>query len=183
MPSKSHFLCIIRALPLAFMLLILACSGVTPPPPQLMGKPVSMGKAVSVAKIPNLLQTCARVADRDLQDLRGCYDSYYFAMDINVALGTSTPSVNVSFLADVPPGSAPTFNGNMASYNNGTVSFQAGVGNTSLGKGVFQLVSLAGNNNIVIASTNVNINVPNLPALNRPGSSFLRTPMTLMGLR
>lgn len=168
---------LIRILLLAFMLLTLACSGVMPPPSPLMGKPVS------VKKIPDLLQTCARVADQDLQDLRGCYDSYYFAMDIGITLGTSTPSINVTFLADVPPGSAPSFNGNMASFNNGTVSFQAGVGNTSMGKGVFQIVSVAGNNNIVIASTNVNINVPTLTTLNRPASTFLRPPATLMGLR
>jgi hypothetical protein len=179
LPNKNpwRILCIIRAFLLAFMMMILACSGVMPPPPQLMGKPVS------VKKIPDLLQTCARITDHDLQDLRGCYDSYYFAMEIGITLGGSNPSVNVSFLADVPPGSAPTFNGNQASFNNGTVSFQAGAGNTSMGKGVFQLVSVAGNNNIVIASTNVNINVPSLTTLNRPASSFLRTPMTLMGLR
>ena len=174
-PSKSPRL--ILYIILALLLMILSCSGVMPPPQQLAGKPVS------VKKIPDLLQTCARVADRDLQDLRGCYDSYYFAMDIGVTLGGSSPSVNVRFLADVPPGSAPTFNGNQASFNNGNVSFQAGVGNTSMGKGVFQIVSVAGNNNIVIASTNVNINIPSLTTLNRPTSGLPRGPMTLFGLR
>ena len=168
---------ILALLLMGFMLMILSCSGVMPPPQQLAGKPVS------VKKIPDLLQTCARVADRDLQDLRGCYDSYYFAMDIGVTLGSSNPSVNVKFLADVPPGTAPTFNGNQATFNNGNVSFQAGVGNTSMGKGVFQIVSVAGNNNIVIASTNVNINIPSLATLNQPISSLPRGPMTLFGLR
>lgn len=179
LPIKSppRVLYIILALLVVFMLMILSCSGVMPPPQQLAGKPVS------VNNIPELLQTCARVADRDLQDLRGCYDSYYFAMDIGITLGSSNPSVNVKFLADVPPGTAPTFNGNQASFNNGNVSFQAGVGNTSMGKGIFQLVSVAGNNNIVIASTNVNINIPSLTTLNRPTSSLPRGPMTLFGLR
>ncbi len=166
---------IIPALLLGFMPMILACSSVTPP--QMVGKPVS------VEKIPDLLQTCARVADPDLRDLRGCYDSYYFAMDIGITLGSSNPTISVRFLADVPPGSAPSFNGNMASFNNGTVSFQAGVGNTSMGKGVFQIVSVAGNNNVIIASTNININIPGLSAFNRPASSFLRGPMTQIGLR
>jgi hypothetical protein len=45
------------------------------------------------------------------------------------------------------------------------VGFQAGIGNTSLGSGIFQVTQVAGNNNLVVSSMNVNINIANATSL------------------
>ena len=143
----------------------------------------SVSKPVPHRSQAELLQTCAKIADAELQDIRGCYDTYYFAMDVGINMSNSTPRIDVHFTSQVPAGQAPSFNGNMASYNNGNVSFQAGVGNTSMGKGVFNVVCVAGNNNIVIANTNVNINIPGAGNRQFNPWSSLKTPSSLVGTR
>ena len=142
-------------------------------------------KPVPYKSQAELLQTCAKIVDDELKDIRGCYDTYYFAMDIGINMANSTPRIDVHFTSQVPDGQAPSFNGNMASYNstNGNVSFQAGVGNTSMGKGVFNVVCVAGNNNIVIANTNVNINIPGAGNRQFNPWSSLKTPSSLVGTR
>jgi hypothetical protein len=169
--------CAILPLVMAMIPVVFSCSGAQIQ--QVVEKPVPQRSQV------DLLQTCEKIADEKLKDIRGCYDTYYFAMDVGINMANSRPRIDVRFTSQVPEGSAPSFNGNMASYNspNGNVSFQAGVGNTSMGKGVFNVVCVAGNNNIVIANTNVNINIPG--AGNRtfnPMSGFT-TPSSLTGTR
>ena len=147
--------------------------------------PMSVNRVLpQLAETGDLLQTCARVPDKELQQIRGCYDSYYFGLDVGINLATSIPSVNVKFEANVPPDTINNLNftGNMANYNNGTVSFQAGVGSTSLGSGIYQIVSVAGNNNIVIANTNVMINIPSVTSI-IPQTSIFRTPNSLAGIK
>jgi hypothetical protein len=174
-PGRRFF--IILSLVMVMTPLVLSCSGGQIQ--QAVEKPVPHRSQAE------LLKTCAKIADDNLKDIRGCYDTYYFAMDVGVNMNTSKPTIDVQFTSQVPAGQAPSFNGNTASYTsaNGNVSFQAGVGNTSMGKGVFNVVCVAGNNNIVIANTNVNINIPG--AGNRqfnPFSTF-KTPSTLAGTR
>jgi hypothetical protein len=118
---------------------------------------------------PAALQTCAAMPNKQLQQYRGCYATYYFGMDVGINLsGTSAPGISVQFTGIVPDGSvAPVASpgGNQVSFNNGQVAFSAGIGSTSLGSGIFQVVQVAGNNNLVISNMNVNINVDNAASL------------------
>jgi hypothetical protein len=90
-------------------------------------------------------------------------------MDIGINLtGTSAPGISVRFNGIVPDGSAVPVaspGGNQVSFNDGKVAFSAGIGNTSLGSGIFQVVQVAGNNNLVISNMNININVANAGSL------------------
>jgi len=118
---------------------------------------------------PEILQTCAAMPSGDLQEYRGCFASYFFGMDVGINVtGNSTPGISVRFHAMVPDGSpapVPSPSGNQVSFNNGQVAFNAGIGNTSLGSGIFQVVQVAGNNNLVVANMNVNINIANATSL------------------
>ena len=122
-----------------------------------------------LVETPAILQTCAAMPCEELQEYRGCYASYFFGMDVGVNVtGNSTPGICVRFHAMVPDGSvAPVASpsGNQVSFNNGQVAFNAGIGNTSLGSGVFQVVQVAGNNNMVISNMNININIANASSL------------------
>jgi len=118
---------------------------------------------------PKILQTCAAMPSGELQENRGCYASYFFGMDVGVNVtGNSAPGISVVFrgLVDGSTG-VPVRNpsGNQVSFNDGQVSYSAGIGNTSMGSGVFQVVQVAGNNNLVISNMNININVANASSL------------------
>ena len=114
---------------------------------------------------PKILKTCAAMPNKQLQQYRGCYATYFFGMDVGINLASNAaPGIAVRFTAMVPDGSvAPVASpgGNQVAYNNGQVAFSAGIGNTSLGSGIFQVVQVAGNNNLVISNMNININVAN----------------------
>ena len=120
-------------------------------------------------KTPAILQTCAAMPNKQLQQYRGCYATYFFGMDVGINItGTSAPGISVRFNGIVPDGSvAPVASpgGNQVSFNDGQVAFSAGIGNTSLGSGIFQVVQVAGNNNLVISNMNININVANAASL------------------
>jgi hypothetical protein len=120
-------------------------------------------------KTPAILQTCAAMPNQQLQQYRGCYATYYFGMDVGINLtGTTSPGISVKFTGMVPEGSvAPVASpgGNQVSFNDGQVAFNAGMGSTSLGSGIFQVVQVAGNNNLVISNMNVNVNIPNAASL------------------
>ena len=49
---------------------------------------------------------------------------------------------------------------------NSQVAFHSSIGNSPLGTGVIQLVQVMGNNNLVIANTNVTINIKNFQPIN-----------------
>ena len=51
------------------------------------------------------------------------------------------------------------------SAGNGQVNFQSSVGQSPLGTGVIQLVQVMGNNNLVIANTNVTLNIKNFQTI------------------
>ena len=120
-------------------------------------------------KTPAILQTCAAMPNKQLQQYRGCYATYYFGMDIGINLtGTSAPGISVRFAGMVPDGSAVPVaspGGNQVGFNDGQVAFSAGIGSTSLGSGIFQVVQVAGNNNLVISNMNVNINIASAASL------------------
>jgi hypothetical protein len=120
-------------------------------------------------KTPAVLQTCAAMPNKQLQEYRGCYATYFFGMDIGINVtGTSTPGISVRFNGIVPDGSAVPVaspGGNQVAFNDGQVAFNAGIGSTSLGSGVFQVVQVAGNNNLVISNMNININIANASSL------------------
>lgn len=122
-----------------------------------------------LVETPAILQTCAAMPSEELQEYRGCYATYFFGMDVGINVtGNSTPGISVKFLGLVDGSSGlPVRNaaGNQVSFNDGQVSYNAGIGNTSLGSGVFQVVQVAGNNNLVVSNMNININVANASSL------------------
>ena len=122
-----------------------------------------------LVETPEILETCAAMPSGDLQEYRGCFASYFFGMDVGINVtGNSTPGISVRYNAMGPDGSgAPVASpaGNQVSFNNGQVACSMGVGNTTLGSGVFQVVQVAGNNNLVVANMNVNINIANATSL------------------
>ena len=115
-------------------------------------------------KTPAILQTCAAMPNKQLRQYRGCYATYFFGMDVGINLtGNSAPafafrSHRLWFRTAVwPQWQAPEAircPSIMARWPSAP-----GVGNTSLGSGVFQMVQVAGNNNLVISNMNININI------------------------
>lgn len=134
----------------------------------LSSSPVSAQALESLPSIKN----CSLLSDQELAELRGSYDSYYFSMDIGINMASNDPQVNVQYTAQVPSGSpTPALNGGVASFNDGTVSFQAGAGKGTQGPGFYQVVNVAGNNQIVITNTNFTITLPKISNLiSRPGA-------------
>jgi hypothetical protein len=118
---------------------------------------------------PEILQTCAAMPSGDLQEHRGCFASYFFGMDVGVNVtGNSIPGISVRFLGLVDgtsgvPMASPA--GNQVSFNDGQVAYHAGIGNTSLGSGIFQVVQVAGNNCLVVSNMNININIANATSM------------------
>jgi hypothetical protein len=119
----------------------------------LSSSPVS---AQSLQSLPSI-KNCSLLSDKELAELRGSYDTYSFSMDIGISRVSNSPQVDVISASVPSSGPAPAFNGTAASFNNGNFSFQAGVGNGTLGQGVYQVVNVAGNNNIVSSNTNLSI--------------------------
>jgi len=134
------------------------------------------------AKVTNqdVLQTCAVLADQDMAEIRGCYDNIYaFGLDfigtIDFASTMKMIEGKVSAYAIAFKGEHLNTNANFANGNvdvqsggglsfeagNGHVGFHSSIGNSPLGTGVIQLVQVMGNNNLVIANTNVTLNIKN----------------------
>ena len=117
-------------------------------------------RAQALESLPSV-KNCSLVSDQQLAELRGSYDGYYFSVDIGISMARHDPQVSVQYTAQVPSGSpAPALNGGVASFNNGTVSFQAGAGTGTQGPGFYQVLSVAGNNQMVITNTNFTITLP-----------------------
>lgn len=140
----------------------------------------------------DVLKTCAVIQDQDMAEIRGCYDSFYtFGLDFigtidfsDLARSMKTIEGKVSAYATAVNADKLTTNAN---FNNGQVGAQAGaqasgglsfeagnsqvafhssIGNSPLGTGVIQLVQVMGNNNLVIANTNVTLNIKNFQPIN-----------------
>ncbi len=131
----------------------------------------------------DVLQTCAVLADQDMAEIRGCYDSIYaFGLDfigtIDFANSMKKVEGQVSAYAVALNASDPLIVNHTNPYNagvsgtgvsfaagNSQVAFQSSVGTSNLGTGVIQLVQVMGNNNLVLASTNVTINIKNFQTI------------------
>jgi len=133
-------------------------------------------------KNTDALQTCAVLADQDMAEIRGCYDNIYaFGLDfigtIDFAKTMKMIEGKVSAYAvafkgeqlNTPDGSIAKgkVDGGGVSFTagNGQVNFQSSVGHSNLGTGVIQLVQVMGNNNLVIANTNVTLNIKNFQTI------------------
>ena len=125
----------------------------------------------------DVLQTCAVLRDQDMAEIRGCYDSYYFfgmSLDASIDFAGGKPTINgnVTTMAfsnkDITGkgiNNLPVGGGFSFTAGNGQVSFNSSFGRNNLGNGVIQLVQVMGNNNLVIASTNVTLYLNNLPTI------------------
>ncbi len=130
----------------------------------------------------DVLQTCSVLADQDMAEIRGCYDNIYaFGLDfigtIDFANTMKMIEGKVSAYAVAVQGeplktpvanfAGGTANGGGVSFTagNGQVNFQSSVGQSPLGTGVIQLVQVMGNNNLVIANTNVTLNIKNFQTI------------------
>ena len=157
--------------------------------------PVQAQVAEKVTK-GDVLQTCAVLADQDMAEIRGCYDNIYaFGLDFIGTIdfastmkmiegqvsayavafkGQHLDTPNASFAGGKVDGGGVSFEA-----GNGQVAFHSSVGRSNLGTGVIQLVQVMGNNNLVIANTNVTLNIKNFqkitPTVTGPGGfNFLR---------
>jgi hypothetical protein len=132
-------------------------------------------------KTPEVLKICTVVPDRELRELRGRFDTTFFGLDFcgNLDVGTGAFGGSVQFTTNVAPEKV-NFSGTQVSYNNGQISYQAGIGATSFGSGVYSAVVVAGTNNMVISTTNVNLTIQGLKT-----TSFtaLNTPATTIGIK
>ena len=133
-------------------------------------------------KNTDVLQTCAVLADQDMAEIRGCYDNIYaFGLDFIGTIdfantmkmiegkvsayavafkGEQLNTPNANFASGKSDGGGVSF-----SAGNGQVNFQSSVGQSPLGTGVIQLVQVMGNNNLVIANTNVTLNIKNFQTI------------------
>ncbi len=105
---------------------------------------------------PPILETCALVSDSELDTMRGCYDAYYFGMDIIVNLTGGTPVTLVPH-PGMPPETVITSTG--ISYQNSldpSVVYRGGIGPSS----IYQTVQVMGDGKIVTGVVNLNILVP-----------------------
>jgi hypothetical protein len=141
-------------------------------------------------KNTDVLQTCAVLADQDMAEIRGAYDNIYcfgLCFEGTIDLASTMKMIEgkvFAYAATLKGAPLNTPDGNIAhgtvdgggvsfAAGNGQVNFQSSVGHSRLGTGVIQLVQVMGCNNLVIASTNVTLNIKNFqtikPAVTGPG--------------
>jgi hypothetical protein len=73
--------------------------------------------------------------------------------------------------------------GSQVQFNNGNVSFTAGIGQNALGSGIMQVVQVAGSNIMVVANMDVTLNINNAVSLKPTAGIAFTTPGTLAGIR
>lgn len=163
--------------------LIMACATSTPP--------VALQQPREI-KTKAVLETCAVVQDQDLAEMRGCYDTYSFGMNItgdldlgkakNFRIQTNYTQV-VNNATPMPSQVTVSSTGNQVNFSNANVAYTAGVGQNSLGTGIMQVVQVAGQNISVAANMAVTLNINNAISLktNTAGGA-LQTPATLAGI-
>jgi hypothetical protein len=144
----------------------------------------------------DVLQTCAVLPDQEMAEMRGCYDNWYtFALDIigNIDLATRTFGVSAEFKAQVQSSAAQiqanpqplqvSFSNGQAAATDGQVLYRAGIGTNSLGSGIMSVVMVAGNNNLVVANTNVILNISGLNSARSVAYNGLNQSLSRMGIR
>ena len=87
---------------MVMMPLVISCSG------------AQIQQAVETTGIPekpgwSYYKPATKIADDKLKDIRGCYDTYYFAMDVGINMSNSTPRIDVRFTSQVPEGLGSEF--------------------------------------------------------------------------
>ena len=146
------------------------------------GLHVPVQAQVGEVKNTEVLQTRVVLADQDMAEIRGCYDNIYaFGLDFT---GTIDFANTMKMIEGKVSAYAVAFKGEqlntpIANFANGkvdgggvsfsasnsNVNFESSVGHSNLGTGVIQLVQVMGNNNLVIANTNVTLNIKNLQTI------------------
>jgi hypothetical protein len=136
-----------------------------------------------------VLETCAVVQDQELAEMRGCFDIYSFGMSIKGDLDLATKNFSfqmdysqVSSADQVPSNLKKSDTGNQVAFNDGTVSYTAGIGKNALGSGIMQVIQVAGSNVLVVANMDVTLNINNAVGLKPTAGNMLTTPGTLSGI-
>ena len=101
-----------------------------------------------------VLAHCALVPDRELDGIRGRYDSYYFGLDVIVNLAGTGPIFSMTPNPHNTPGTVNTGTG--ISFSDPQVNYQAGVGAHNL----YQMVQVAGDGKTVRGVMNLDVKVP-----------------------
>jgi hypothetical protein len=143
----------------------------------------------------SVFETCAVVQDQELGEMRGCYDVYSFGMSITGTLdlaskkfGLQTNYTQIVNTSTMPSELKVNSTGSQVAFNDGRVSFMAGIGQNSLGSGIMQVVQVAGSNVIVVANMDVTLNINNSVSVGAGAGSgtgagnALRAPSTLAGI-
>ncbi len=136
----------------------------------------------------SVLETCAVIKDEDLAEMRGCYDTYSFGMNITGSLDLASKNfaITTNYTQVVDSSQIPSQlmvnpTGSQVAFKNGNVSFTAGIGQNSLGSGIMQVVQAVGQNIIVVANMDVTLNINNAVKINLPTAAST-LPGTLSGI-
>lgn len=122
-------------------------------------------------KLP-VLADCAPIADRELGNIRGRYDTYYFGLDVIVNLTGTGPLFTMTPNPNNTPGTINTGTG--ISFSDPNVTYQAGIGSHNL----YQMVQVTGDGKTVMGVMNLDIMVSkamlngSLSAINLPRHSL-----------
>lgn len=116
-----------------------------------------------------VLETYAVVQDKELAEMRGCYDTYSFGMNVTGNLDLASRNFNittnytqaVNTASQMPSQVTVSNTGSQVNFSNPNVSYTAGIGQNSLGSGIMQVVQVAGSNVIVMANMDVTLNISN----------------------
>lgn len=137
----------------------------------------------------SVLETCALIQDRELAEQRGCYDVYSFGMSItgDLDMAKKNFAITTNYSQAIDPSKMPsqlTINstGSQVAFSNGNVSYNAGIGQNSLGNGIMQVIQVAGSNVMVMANMDVTLNINNAITLKPTAGTMLTTPGTLSGI-
>jgi hypothetical protein len=144
-------------------------------------------------QIKSVFETCAVVQDQELDEMRGCYDVYSFGMSIkgDLDLASKKFAIQTNYTQIVNSSNMPSdlkvnSTGSQVAFNDGRVSFMAGIGQNSLGSGIMQVVQVAGSNVIVVANLDVTLNINNSVSIGTgsgtPAANALRSPSSLAGI-
>jgi hypothetical protein len=103
---------------------------------------------------PAVLAACSKVSDQEMSNIRGCYDKYYFGLDIIINLTGSGALFATRPHGNMPPETVVTQRG--ISFKDPNVIYQAGIGRHN----IFQNVRVMGDNKIVTGVVNLDITIP-----------------------
>lgn len=139
---------------------------------------VPAGAGGPVPRLENLeaVQQARVTPDDQLDQLRGRLDNFLFGFKAVVDFDAQSGVIDgsVEFQTNVPleeVNIGPT----QVSFNNGQVSYHAGIGNTGVGPGVYSIAQVVGENIIFISNMDVTVNVLNMTPFSVTGLSSTPT--------